>query len=154
MCLMLYVATTGDQPYVESDLLNVEDVDPSRMAVRQWLTLPVVRFVGAHTGCSCGFRSVEATEPLEYDERMFHEDERTAETDRASLSALMAMARSFAERDGAVELLAVWDGDEAEPPLGTIDKAVSELQPETWFFIERFLYRVTAAGSVEGGEGA
>jgi len=145
MCLMLYLATTGDQPYVESDLLNVEDVEPKRLAVRRWLTLPVVRFVGAHTGCSCGFRSITATEPVEYDERMFYEDARTAATARASLAALLAMARSFAERDGEIELLAVWDGDEAEPPLGTIDKGVEELRPDTWFFIERFLYRVTAA---------
>ena len=145
MCLMLYLATTGDQPYVESDLLNVEDVEPKRLAVRRWLTLPVVRFVGAHTGCSCGFRSITATEPVEYDEGMFYEDARTAATARASLAALLAMARSFAERDGEIELLAVWDGDEAEPPLGTIDKGVEELRPDTWFFIERFLYRVTAA---------
>jgi len=147
MCLMLYVATTGDQPYVETDLLNVEDVDPSRMAVRQWLSLPVTRFVGAHTGCSCGFRSIVATEPIAYDAHTFNEGEpdESAEA-RASLSALMTMARSFAERDGAIEMLAIWDGDEGEPPLGTIDKAVGDLQPETWFFIERFLYRVMAAG--------
>ena len=149
MCLMLYVATTGDQPYVETDLLNVEDVEPKRLAVRQWLTRPVVRFVGAHTGCSCGFRSVVATEPIAFAPEMFDEDERddAAPKGRASLAALMAMVRTFADRDGAVELLAVWDGDEGEPPLGTIDKTASDLQPETWFFIERFLYRVTAAGT-------
>jgi hypothetical protein len=28
-----------------------------------------------------------------------------------------------------------------------IDRTVSDLQPETWFFIERCLCRVTAAGS-------
>jgi hypothetical protein len=147
MCLMLYAATTGEQPCFESDLLNVEAVEPRRAGVRQWLTLPVVRFVGAYTGCSCGFRSIKATEPIEYDERMFYEDERTAKTAHASLSALMAMARSSVDRDGAIELLALWDGDEGEPPLGTIDKPVEELLPETWFFIERFLYRVTAAGA-------
>jgi len=139
---MLYVGTTGDQPCFETDLLNVQDVE--RTAVRQWLSKPVVRFVGAHTGCSCGFRSVKATEPIEFDARLFYEDHETAATKRASLSALMAMARSFAERDGEIELLAIWDGDEGEPPLGTIDKSVSDLQPETWFFIEGFVYRVTA----------
>ncbi len=142
---MLYVATTGDQPCFETDLPNVEDIE--RIAVRQWLSKPVVRFVGAHTGCSCGFRSVKATEPIEYDERLFYQDERTANTERASLSALMAMVRSFVERDGEIELLAIWDGDEGEPPLGTIERTVSDLQPETWFFIERFLYRVTVAGT-------
>lgn len=146
MCLMLYVATAGDQPYIQNDLLNVEDVEPKRLAVRRWLTLPVVRFVGAHTGCSCGFRSIEAAEPIAFDEALFHDDDREAEPkDRASLAALMAMARAYVERDGTVEMLAVWDGDEGEPPLGVVDKAASELQPDQWFFIERFLYRVTAA---------
>ena len=31
-----------------------------REAVIQWFTLPTVRFIGAHTGCSCGFPSVIA----------------------------------------------------------------------------------------------
>jgi hypothetical protein len=149
MCLMLYVATTGDQPYLESDLLTVEDVDPSRMAVRRWLTLPVVRFVGAHTGCSCGFRSIAVAEPIDYDPAMFRQEDESddAATARASLAALLAMARTLVERDGAIELLAVWDGDEAEPLLGTIDKGGAELHPDTWFFIERILYRVTVAAA-------
>jgi hypothetical protein len=150
MCLMLYVATTGDQPCFASDLLHVEDVEPRRSAVRRWLTLPVIRFVGAHTGCSCGFRHIiMASEPIEYHGGMFEdEDEQDdALAAKASLSALLAMLRAFVERDGAIELLPTWDGDEAKPPHGTIDKALSDLQPETWFFIERFLYRVTAGGA-------
>lgn len=143
---MLYVATAGDQPYIQNDLLNVEDVEPKRLAVRQWLTLPVVRFVGAHTGCSCGFRSIEAAAPIAFDQALFREDDREGEPkDRASLAALMAMARTYVEPDGRIEMLAVWDGDEGEPPLGVIEKTVADLQPDTWFFIERFVYRITAA---------
>ena len=145
---MLYVATLGDQPCFESDLLNVDDVEPQQEAVRQWLTLPVIRFVGAHTGCSCGFRSIKASDPIEFHEGMFgHEDVRDDATQaraRASISALLALVREHVTRDGAVELLAVWQGDEIEPPLGTIEKGVDALQPETWFFIEGFLYRITA----------
>jgi hypothetical protein len=87
----------------------------------------------------------QAAEPVAWDERLFYEDERTAKIERASLEALMTMVRSFAEGDGEIELLAIWDGDEGEPPLGTIDKTAGDLQPETWSFIERFVYRVTAA---------
>jgi len=88
-------------------------------------------------------------EPIEYHGGMFEdEDEQDdALAAKASLSALLAMLRAFVERDGAIELLPTWDGDEAKPPHGTIDKALSDLQPETWFFIERFLYRVTAGGA-------
>lgn len=148
MCLMLYVATRGDQPCFESDLLNIEEVEPQREAVRQWLTLPVIRFVGAHTGCSCGFRSIKASEPIEFDEGMFSyedvRDDAARARARASISALLALIREHAMRDGAVELLAVWQGDEIRPPLGTIEKGIGALQPETWFFIEGFLYRIAA----------
>ena len=127
MCLMLYVATLRDQPCFESDLLNVVDVEPQQEA---------------------GFRSIKASDPIEFHEGMFsHEDERDEATRaraRASISALLDLVREHVTRDGGVELLAVWQGDENQPPLGTIDKGVDALQPETWFFIEGFLYRITA----------
>jgi hypothetical protein len=66
MCLMLYLATKGDQPLGTSPELNVEEVETSREAVRLWFSLPTIRFIGAHTGCSCGFPSVIAEEPVEY----------------------------------------------------------------------------------------
>jgi hypothetical protein len=71
MCLTLYMATQGDVPVRTSPDLGVEEVEPSREAVRQWFSLPVVRFVGAHTGCSCGFPYVTAEEPIEYWDGMF-----------------------------------------------------------------------------------
>ena len=49
MCLMLYLASSDDQPLSSSPELSVEEVEPSREAVRQWFALPIVRFVGAHT---------------------------------------------------------------------------------------------------------
>jgi hypothetical protein len=52
---MLYLATSNEQPLRRSLELSVEEVEPSREAVRQWFSLPIVRFIGAHTGCSCGF---------------------------------------------------------------------------------------------------
>jgi hypothetical protein len=144
MCLMLYLATRGDQPCFETDVLLVKDVKPSRTAVRQWFTLPVVRFVGADTGCSCGFRHVIADAEFDYNEGMFDDtgDPDNAAASRKSDAALVAMIRDHVLRDGEVELFPVWDGDEGEPPLGTIVKGTDALRPETWFFIERFLYRV------------
>lgn len=143
MCLLLYVATSGEQACFETDVLKVEEVDPARESVRQWLSLPVVRFVGAHTGCSCGFESVIANEPFEFYEGMFEYD-KDNEDDLRSMQALVALIRQHVARDGRVELFPVWDGDEPKPPLGTIEKRLSALQPETWFFVQHFLYRVTA----------
>ena len=66
MCLMLYLATQSDLPPRTSPELSVEEVEPSREAVRQWFSRPIVRVIGAHTGCSCGFPHVVAEEPIEY----------------------------------------------------------------------------------------
>lgn len=58
MCLMLYIGTAEAQPVESSKDLTVENVEASRRSVVQWFSQPVVRFVGAHTGCSCGFPSI------------------------------------------------------------------------------------------------
>ena len=60
---MLNLATSDDQPLWSSPEFNVEEVETSREAVRQWFSLPTVRFIGAHTGCSCGFPYIVAEEP-------------------------------------------------------------------------------------------
>ena len=49
MCRMLYLATADDQP------------------------LRTIRFIGAHTRCSCGFPSVSAEQPIEYYDGMLGE---------------------------------------------------------------------------------
>jgi hypothetical protein len=60
MCLMLYLAAASEValrvPTEPPSDLSVEEVDDSRHAVRQWFSLPTVRSIGSHTGCSCGFR--------------------------------------------------------------------------------------------------
>jgi hypothetical protein len=57
---MLYVATADELPLASSPDLTIEAVDDARRAVTQWFSHPNVRFVGAHTRCSCGFPSVIA----------------------------------------------------------------------------------------------
>ena len=66
MCLMLYIGTAEELPVASSADLRVESVAEGRQAVKQWFSQPAVQFVGAHTGCSCGFPSVIAEAPLEY----------------------------------------------------------------------------------------
>jgi hypothetical protein len=50
MCLMLYLATSGEQPLETAPELTIEEVDRADDTVRRWLSLPTVRFVGAHSG--------------------------------------------------------------------------------------------------------
>ena len=140
---MLYIATSHEPQRFETPQLRVEDVDPRGTAVRQWFTLPVVSFVGAHTGCSCGFPSFGAEQPFEYYEGIFDgHDER--EADLGSLRALLDLLKSL---DEDVQLYAVWYGEEGDPPKGSLDLDLDAVDPERFFFIERFLYRTTGKRS-------
>jgi hypothetical protein len=142
MCLMLYIATHTDVPLQTSPEMRVEEVEPSRDAVRQWFTLPEVHFIGAHTGCSCGFPHIVAEEPIEYFEGMFCDDEERQPALK-SVEALLALIREYVIDSGEVELYSVWNGNEGLAPKAVIDVALDALRRETFFLNEQFLYRVT-----------
>ena len=97
---------------------------------------------GAHTGCSCGFPSVIAEEPIDYFEGIFRNaDDR--EADLRSVRSLLALVRDHVVATGEVQLYPVCDGEEDMAPKGEIERRLDTLDPETFFFNERFLYRVT-----------
>jgi hypothetical protein len=141
MCLMLYIATVEEIPLLSSADLNIENVDATRQDVKQWFSLPAVRFVGAHTGCSCGFPSVIAESPIEYYEGMsLQSDDRTA--DLRSVRALIELVGHAAVHSERVELYPVADGEESTPPKGVIEWHLRSLDPERLFFNERFMHVV------------
>jgi hypothetical protein len=70
----------------------------------------VVRFIGAHPGCSCGFPHVLAEEPIEYWEGMFDDQDR--EDDLRSVESLLVLVREHVTATGEVQLYPVWDGEE------------------------------------------
>ena len=139
---MLYMASSAEPKRIETPQLRVEDVDPRGTVVRQWFTLPVVSFVGAHTGCSCGFPSFSAEQPFEFYEGIF-DGHNEREADLASLRALLDFLKSL---EGDVQLYAVWWGEEEESPRGSLDLDLDAVDAARFFFIERFLYRATRAG--------
>lgn len=139
---MLYIATQADVPVRSSPELSVEEVEPSREAVREWFSLPVVRFIGAHTGCSCGFPHVVAEEPIEYWDGMF--DGRDRDADLKSVDSQLRLVREQVRATGEVQLYPVWDGQEGSPPKGVIKLELGALRRERFFFNEQFFYRVTA----------
>jgi hypothetical protein len=139
---MLYMATQGDVPVRSSPDMSVEKVESSREAVRQWFSLPVVRFIGAHTGCSCGFPHVVADEPIEYWNGMFDGQDR--DDDLRSLDSLLGLVRAHVTATGEVQLYPVWDGEEGKPPKGVMNLGLGALDREFFFFNEQFFYRVTA----------
>ncbi len=141
MCLMLYVGTADDLPISATPDLRVEKVQEARQIVTQWFSRPAVRFVGAHTGCSCGFPSVIAESPIEYFDGMsLPSDDRAA--DLRSVRALLALIGQVLARSERVELYPVADGDESRPPRGVIEWRLEALEPERVFFNEGFMHVV------------
>ena len=141
MCLMLYLGTATPVPLVSTQDLRVENVADARAEVRQWFTQPVVHFIGAHTGCSCGFPAVIAEEPVEYYEGMpLVSDDRDA--DLRSVAALLDLLRQTLRENPLVELYPIGDGDESRPPKGHIDWPFAELDANRLFFNEGFMHHV------------
>lgn len=138
---MLYVASDVPIPLQTLDAIRIEEISAEASVVRQWLTLPQVRLVGAHTGCGCGFPSVVAEEPIEYYPEMF-DDAEDRSADIGSVHALLRTIDRLLDQSEMVELFPVWAGDEAIPPLGKVSVSRSELQPETFFFTAHFIYEV------------
>ncbi len=138
---MLYAGTTTDLPLNADADIRVEEIEQHRLAVRRWFSSPFVHFVGAHTGCSCGFPHVIAESPIEYFDGMFEESEqRTA--DLGSIRLLIDLVDRSLKGGALVELYAVWDGHEAEQPKGVIQLTLDSLDPDHFFFVERFMHLV------------
>ena len=147
MCLMLYIGTAEELPLTSSADLSIEAVGAARQDVRQWFSHPAVRFVGAHTGCSCGFPSVTAESPIEYYEGMpLQSDDRAA--DLRSVRALIELVGQAVARSERVELYPVADGEELRPPKGSIAWQFSSLDPDRLFFNERFMHVVHKANGL------
>jgi hypothetical protein len=141
MCLMLYVGTRTELPLLVDGDIRVEEVKQDRRAVRRWFSSPFVHFVGAHTGCSCGFPSVIAEAPIEYFDGLLPKaDERPA--DLKSVQALIDLLRASPGEAEAIELYPVADGEEDLSPKGLIRMQLSSLDPERFFLNERFMHLV------------
>lgn len=139
---MLYIATAHDVPLRRATDLSVEEIEPERRAIQQWFSYPHVRYIGSHTGCSCGFPSVVAEQPVQYYNGFF-DDAQNREKALASVRALFSLIAELLPSSPMVEMLPVWAGDEHERPIGTIDAQFATLEVETFFFMEQFLYRIT-----------
>jgi len=143
MCLMLYVGTAAALPPRTGVDLRLEPIEEGRQAVRQWFAQPHVNFVGAHTGCSCGFPHVVAETPIEWFEGMLGAAAER-ENDLCSVRALLELVTRVLQVDARVELYPVWNGEEGLAPKGTIELNLGSLVVERFFLNERFMHVVVS----------
>ena len=138
---MLYLGTASDIPTDAAADLRIEEVREADLGVKQWFSLPYIHFIGAHTGCSCGFPSVTADVPIEFFPGMFDDNPDRA-ADLRSVEALLALIGRHASKTTEIQLYPVWNGEEAKPPKGTIDLVTDDLAADRFLFNERFFYRI------------
>ena len=109
--------------------------------VTQWFSLPNVRYIGSHSGCSCGFPSIQSESPVEYFEGIIQETG-GRDADLRSIDRLLDLIRPLVMSGGEVQLYPIWDLEEHKPPKGTIEIPLAYLNSETFLLHEQFLHRV------------
>ena len=63
MCVAVYVASDNPLPSVESDYLHVRPISGVEEQVVTHFSKPFAHFIGASTGCACGFYYAEENDP-------------------------------------------------------------------------------------------
>jgi hypothetical protein len=139
MCMALYVAAAEPLPIVgwneSKPAFNVQELSDSEQIVRRHFTKPHVYYLGAHTGCSCGFAfgQLESTSA---------EDEAEETAGRASVAALQKYLRDAVQRTGEVELYSCWEGDQGHVPEQNIDITPESFAGDAFRFPEKAFFRV------------
>jgi hypothetical protein len=147
MCLMLYVGFSEPLSF-QSPSLGIESVDPAVAGVAQWFSQPSVQFVSSGDTCSCGFPHVSSEAPVESFEGLWPDDlDRPSQL--GSVRALLALLGTALAPGGAAELYPVCSGDETLPPKGVISWTLGDLEPEAFFFHERFMHVVDAGAGAD-----
>lgn len=121
MCLAVYLGSMSPLPSVPwseaAPGFYARPLASHEESVRDVLPLPHLAFLGAHTGCGCGFITDGADEPADV---------------RRSREALARYAAD-ALRDGPVELYVCWGGDADLPRERTLTLQPAELpQRDDW----------------------
>ncbi|MFN7941590.1 MAG: hypothetical protein U0X73_08305 [Thermoanaerobaculia bacterium] len=124
MCRAFYLATDSPVALIpwnkaapEFNVVPLSEVDST---VLSQFSKPSVVYVGAHTGCSCGF---------------FPEDEDDARALESAERLRAFLARVIAEQ-GDAEFFACWEGDQNVPPGEEVELSPSEFDGERLGYVE------------------
>jgi len=106
--MALFMAADEPLPLIAWDeshpAFHVDELSDGDEGVRRHFTKPYAYYLGAHTGCSCGFS---------YGQLDLSDGEDVAEDaqGRASVEALRTYLEAAIQRLRAVELFSSWEGD-------------------------------------------
>ena len=116
MCRYLYLASDKELPLIKWEenrpAFNVAELQDYDLDVLKQFSKPHVVFLGAHTGCSCGF-AYDSEPP---------ENEDQANEDRDARESVKLLVQYLKEQAGmnSLEIFACWNGDQGETPVATL----------------------------------
>ncbi|HEY8945664.1 MAG TPA: hypothetical protein VIM73_15450 [Polyangiaceae bacterium] len=119
---------------------NTQRVSANDGAVRRLFRKPAVIFLGAHTGCSCGFTygMDDGEDPAE-----------RADAAR-SVGALRLYLSVLLEHVAEIELFACWEGDQNLSPLSRMEVTLDHFGGPSFAFVERQFLVCRRNGSPSG----
>jgi hypothetical protein len=142
MCMALYLAADEPVPTTEwregESVFVIQPLNESQERVRKQFTKPAVFYLGAHTGCSCGF-AYGQLKP-ETPEQLLQE-----QMSRRSVEELQGFLAGQVANGRDVELFACWEGDQGAPPEQRLDITPSHFTGESFELQEKAFYRVRGA---------
>ena len=152
--MALYAASdaplTGPEWREDAPGFHIQPLTEAEALVASRLAKTHVVYLGAHTGCSCGF-TYGLGKSTAWDKDAAQESDDVL--GRASVAALQRFLEDCLSRSAEVDLLSCWEGDESLP-----------LEQEKWVdleffggdafeFEQRTLYHITRGGSRWGPAG-
>jgi hypothetical protein len=137
--MALFIASDEPLPVVEwresAPAFNTQQLSDAEQGVRRHFTKPHVCYLGAHTGCSCGFAYGQIPPGV-------HRDEREEAAGRASVAALRQYLAEAVERLGEVELCSSWEGDWHREPEQRLEVTPEWFGGDTFDMPEKVVFRV------------
>ena len=128
MCYAAYIGTTEKQTISAwkqgETLLYFEEISKEDEIVKTKFTKPFVYYVGADTGCSCGF----AWEVENYNDP----DEQDS---KKSPQALIDFITTQTKKE-ALEFYCCWEGDWNDPIEEKIELDISDVSLNKYYFME------------------
>ena len=138
MCQVLYIAADRELPLIawheQTPAFHVTPLPEREEAVRRHFSKPHVYYLGAHTGCSCGF----AYGHLDLRDEKDQTEDTASRASTAGLRAYLAQV----SRDGDVELYSCWEGDWYLPAEHRFEVTTEHFGGDTFSLTERAFYLV------------
>jgi hypothetical protein len=145
MCMVFYLSASKAPelvPWIEAapEFYVAPMTHEHELKVHDRFSKPFVVYVGASTGCGCGFGALWGDSTSE----AMTAPKSDPDTDRDREALLHYLRKTTGHTGDGVELFMCWDGDQSDEPRHIVDASISKLGSNWSLMRERTLMRIRA----------